>query len=289
MQLEDQVPKVKQLGEVLLDAGLITETSLVAALAKQVGLEFIDLTDFRIDGSAAALIPETVAKRYVALPIAFDNEKLVVAMSDPSNVYAIDDIRTMTGKDIKPVVATRTDILAAISRVQRMEGSIESLAAGAEEAAGDDEFDLGKTKELVEEAPIVKLVNLLITQAVNDRASDIHIEPEEKDLRIRYRIDGVLHEVMRSPKTIQAGVISRLKIMSEMDIAERRVPQDGRVGLVVGGKAIDLRVASLPTVYGEKIVLRILDKSSVMLKLEDLGFLDVNFQRFQSVFTKPYG
>jgi type IV pilus assembly protein PilB len=318
MQLEDQTPKVKQLGEVLLDAGLIThdqllaaqeeqtrrkrslgrvliemglitETSLVAALAKQVGLEFVDLTDFRIDGSAAALIPETVAKRYVALPISFDNEKLVVAMSDPSNVYAIDDIRTMTGREIKPVVATRTDILAAISRVQRMEGSIESLAQGAEEAAGDETFDLSKTKELIEEAPIVKLVNLLITQAVNDRASDIHIEPEEKDLRIRYRIDGVLHEVMRSPKTIQAGVISRLKIMSEMDIAERRIPQDGRVGLVLGGKAIDLRVASLPTIHGEKIVMRILDKSSVMLKLEDLSFLDVNFQRFQSVFTKPYG
>src|SRR5918992_2683467 len=161
MQLEDQVPKVKQLGEVLIEMGLITETSLVAALAKQVGLEFIDLTDFRIDGSAAALIPETVAKRYVALPIGFDDEKLVVAMSDPSNVYALDDIRTMTAREVKPVVATRTDILAAISRVQRMDGSIESLA-GVTGEAEEEEIDLGKARELVEEAPIVKLVNLLI-------------------------------------------------------------------------------------------------------------------------------
>jgi type IV pilus assembly protein PilB len=285
---EEQTRRKRSLGRILIEMGLITETSLVGALAKQVGLEFIDLTDSRIDGSAAALIPEAVAKRYVALPISFEGERLVVAMSDPSNVYAMDDIRTMTGRDVKPVVATRTDILAAISRTQRMEGSIESLAERVEEGI-DDDMDILKTKELVEEAPIVKLVNLLITQAVNDRASDIHIEPQERDLRIRYRIDGVLHEVMRSPKTIQAGVLSRLKIMAEMDIAERRIPQDGRVGLVLGDKAIDLRVASLPTVYGEKIVLRILDKSSVMLKLEDLGFLDENFKRFETVFTKPYG
>jgi type IV pilus assembly protein PilB len=285
----EQERRQRSLGRVLIELGLITESNLVAALAKRVGLDFIELTDSRIDGSAAALIPESLAKRYVALPIGLDEDgRLIVAMSDPSNVYAIDDIRTLTGREVKPVVATRSDILATISRVQRMEGSIESLAEGAE-ALEEEDLDLSKTKELVEEAPIVKLVNQLISQAVNERASDIHVEPQEKDLRIRYRIDGVLHEVMRSRKTIQAGVLSRLKIMSEMDIAERRIPQDGRVGLVIGGKAIDLRVASLPTVYGEKIVMRILDKSSVLLKLEDLGFLESNYERFRSSFTKPYG
>ncbi|MGH2676700.1 MAG: GspE/PulE family protein, partial [Actinomycetota bacterium] len=141
----------------------------------------------------------------------------------------------------------------------------------------------------IEDAPIVKLVNLLITQAVSDRASDIHIEPAEKDIRIRYRIDGVLHEVMRSPKNIQAGLISRLKVMAEINIAERRIPQDGRIGLVVGGKAVDLRLATLPTVYGEKIVIRILDKSSVLLKLEDLGFADSSYTEFEKGFRRPYG
>lgn len=279
----------RSLGRVLIDKGLLTESNLIALLAKQIGLDFVDLTETTIDPSAASLIPENLAKRYKALPIAYDNGKLVVAMSDPSNVFAIDDIRTLTGKEIRPVVATGTDILAAITRIQRLDKSVESIAQEADQLAADEIVDVGRARELVDEAPIVKLVNLLITQAVNDRASDIHIEPQEKDLRIRYRIDGVLHEVMRSPKTIQAGVLSRLKIMAEMDIAERRIPQDGRIGLVVGGKPIDLRVASLPTVYGEKIVLRILDKSSVLLKLSDLGFLQDNFKRFESAYSKPYG
>lgn len=291
-QLEEAVEEHRlngrSLGRVLIEKGYLSESMLVATLAKQVGLQYVDLADYTIDGSAAALIPESVAKRYVALPIGYDGDRLLVAMSDPNNVYARDDIRTLTGRDIKAVVSTRSDILAAIAKVQRMDGSIESFAEAADHGI-EEELDISSTRDLVEEAPIVKLVNLLISQAVNDRASDIHVEPQEKDVRIRYRIDGVLHEVMRSPKTIQSGVLSRLKIMADMDIAERRVPQDGRVGLVVGGKNIDLRVASLPTVYGEKIVLRILDKSSVLLKLEDLGFSKYNFERFESIYTQPYG
>ncbi|MGH2721761.1 MAG: GspE/PulE family protein, partial [Actinomycetota bacterium] len=278
----------RSLGRILIDKGFVTESNLVAALAKRLGLQFVDLTEFQIDPSASALIPESLARRYKALPVGFDGGKVVVAMSDPSNVLAQDDIRTLTGREIAPVVATATDIVAAISRIHRLDRSVESITADL--AVEEEEApDIARARELVEEAPIVKLVNLLITQAVEQRASDIHIEPQEKDLRIRYRIDGVLHEVMRPPKSIQSGVLSRLKIMAEMDIAERRVPQDGRVGLVVGGRAIDLRVASLPTVYGEKIVLRILDKSNVLLRLEDLGFGPQSFERYEDSFLKPYG
>ena len=279
----------RPLGRILIDKGFVTESNLIAALAKRLGLQFVDLTEYPIDPSASALIPENLARRYKALPVGFDEGKVVVAMSDPSNVLALDDIRTLTGKEVAPVVATATDIGAAISRIQRLDRSVESITASAELVEEEEAPDIARARELVEEAPIVKLVNLLVTQAVDQRASDIHIEPQERDLRIRYRIDGVLHEIMRPPKSIQSGVISRLKIMAEMDIAERRIPQDGRVGLVVGGKAIDLRVASLPTVYGEKIVLRILDKSNVLLRLEDLGFSVPNFKRFESAYTKPYG
>jgi type IV pilus assembly protein PilB len=283
---EEKRLRKRSLARILIEMGFVTETNLVSALARQVGLEFFDLSDTTIDVSAAALLPENVSKRYVAVPIGFDDGKLIVAMSNPADVYALDDIRTMTGREVKPVVATRSDILEVIGRVQRVDGSIESLSKGAEV---EEIVDISRPEEAADQAPIVKLVNMLITQAVSERASDIHIEPQERDLRVRYRIDGVLHDKLRSQKSIQPGVISRLKIMADMDIAERRIPQDGRVGLVVGGKAIDLRVASLPTAFGEKIVLRILDKSSVLLRLEDLGFLDHNYRRYESVFRRAYG
>ncbi|MGH2691160.1 MAG: GspE/PulE family protein [Actinomycetota bacterium] len=286
---EEQQRTGRSLGRILVERGWVTESGLIALLARQIGLEFVELTDISVDTTAAGLIPESLAKRYRALPIGYEDSKLIVAMSDPSNVLAIDDIRTLTGREVKPVVATATDILAAISRVQRLDRTVQNIASPKHDERQQlpvEEEDIAETGD---DAPIVRLVNLLITQAVAERASDIHVEPQERDLRIRYRIDGVLHEVMRSPKTIQGGVVSRLKIMGEMDIAERRIPQDGRIGLVVGGKAIDVRVASLPTVYGEKVVLRILDKSSALMKLEDLGFLETNFKRFERAFLRPYG
>jgi type IV pilus assembly protein PilB len=203
-------------------------------------------------------------------------------------VFALDDIRTITGMDVKPVVSTRDDITEAIGKYSSMSEDMEAMADDLSDTYTDAE-DLTQLKAVTEEAPIVKFVNLLITQAVADGASDIHIEPQERDIRVRFRVDGVLHEVMRSPKSIQSGVISRLKIMAEMDIAERRIPLDGRIGLVIQGKPIDLRVSTLPTVYGEKVVMRILDKSNVMLELSDLGFLPENFKRFEESYTKPYG
>jgi type IV pilus assembly protein PilB len=279
----------RSLGRVLIEMGMLKEPDLVAALARQVGLEYIDLAEYQVDPNAVSLLPEQVARRYRALPIGFENSHIVVAMSDPANVFAMDDIRTITGMEVKPVVATVADVDAAIRRYGQFDRTAGDIATEASTQAGDELQDLEAVPAAVGDAPIVRLVNLLITQGVADRASDIHIEPMERDIRIRYRIDGVLHEVMRSPKNIQNGLTSRLKVMADINIAERRVPQDGRVGLVVGGKAVDLRVATLPTVYGEKVVIRILDKTTALLKLSELGILDSAYERYEDAFRKPYG
>ncbi|MFN8035977.1 MAG: ATPase, T2SS/T4P/T4SS family [Acidimicrobiia bacterium] len=278
----------KPLGRLLIEQGAITETDLVRTLARQVGLEFVDLTDYQVDPSAVALIPESLARRYQALPINWEDGRLVVAMADPSNVFAVDDIRAITGAEIKSVVATSGQLAETVDRYHRLDAEVDDVAQAAAEEL-DEGNDIAAVREVVEDAPIVKFVNLLITQAVSDRASDIHVEPTERDLRIRFRIDGVLHEVMHSPKSIQSGVISRLKIMAEINIAERRVPQDGRMSLSVAGKPVDLRVATLPTVFGEKVVMRILDKGHALLRLDDLGFLPESNERFATAYRRPYG
>ncbi|MFZ5872121.1 MAG: GspE/PulE family protein [Actinomycetota bacterium] len=278
----------RPLGRVLVEQGALSESQLVAALASQIGLEFVDLTEYPVDGSALARVAPSICRRHTVLPIGYDEGRLVLAMADPGNVFALDDVRQLSGMEPRPVVATRDDLLAAIDRYCRADADLDELTSEMEVAdQGSD--DLSKVKEIVEDAPIVKYVNLLITQAIQDRASDIHIEPTEHDLRIRYRIDGVLHEVMRSPKQITSGVTSRLKIMADIDIAERRIPQDGRLSVNAHGKKVDLRVATLPTVWGEKVVMRILDNSTARLDLGDLGFSDENFARYATSFSKPYG
>jgi type IV pilus assembly protein PilB len=276
----------RALGRVLVDRGVLTESQLVAALAQQIGMKFVDLTDYPVDGAALASVPQAVCRRYNALPIGYEDGKLLVAMSDPANVFAIDDIRSITNADVKPVVATKSDVTSAINRFHRADSDLDDLTMVLDQ---EEEENLDGLKEVVEDAPIVKFVNLLITQAINDRASDIHLEPTERELRVRFRIDGVLHEIMRSPKNIQAGVTSRLKIMADINIAERRVPQDGRLSVTVAGKKIDLRVATLPTVWGEKVVMRVLDNSTAMMRLSDLGFSQANYDRYAVSFTKPYG
>jgi len=286
--VEEQRRLGRALGRVLVDLQILTEGQLVASLAQQIGLKFVDLSDYPVDGSAVSRVPEPVCRRHTALPIGYDDGRLVVAMADPANVFALDDMRSMAGMEIRPVVATKPDVLAAINRYHRGDAELDDLTI-AMEAGRDDDDDLGKVKEVVEDAPIVKFVNLLITQAIQDRASDIHIEPAERDLRVRFRIDGVLHEVMRSPKSITSGVTSRLKIMADINIAERRIPQDGRLSVTANGKKIDLRVATLPTVWGEKIVMRILDNSTAMLTLSDLGFGQENYDVYSKSFAKPYG
>ena len=286
--LEEQQQTHRSLGRILIDKNLVTEAGLVSTLATQLGLEYVDVADYPVDPSATTLITDALARRYQALPIGWQDGRLLVAMADPSNVFAVDDIRTITGAEVKMVVSTRASILAAIDKYHRLDTDAESISAQAS-SSFEAEDDLTSVREVTEDAPIVKLVNLLITQAVQDRASDIHIEPGEHDLRVRYRIDGVLHEVMRPPKNIQSGIVSRLKIMADINIAERRVPQDGRISATIGGRAVDLRVATLPTVYGEKVVMRILDKSTALLRLDDLGFLPANRSRFEQAYRQPYG
>jgi type IV pilus assembly protein PilB len=286
--LNEQARTGKQLGRVLIESGSISETDLVRTLAKQVGLEYFDLGAATIDPSAVSLVSEAMARRYQAIAVGWEDGKLVVAMADPSNVFALDDIRAITRHEVKTVVASPTELAATIDRYFRLDTEVDTVAQAAADEYTETE-DLSSVGEVVEDAPIVKFVNLLITQAVNDRASDIHVEPTENDLRIRFRIDGVLHEVMRSPRSIQAGVISRLKVMAEINIAERRIPQDGRISMKVGGRSVDLRVATLPIVYGEKVVMRILDKGQALLRLEDLGFLPETLDRFSAAYHKPYG
>lgn len=276
------------LGRVVVEQRMITEAQLVAMLATQANMEFVDLDETTVDPAAASLVPESMCRKYRVIPIGFDDGRLIVAMADPANVLAMDDLRSVAGMNIRPVVSTRALIEAAIDKTSRLDSEVEDLGAElAKEQAADD--DLETLKELTEDAPIVRMVNAIIANAVTDRASDIHIEPTENDVRIRYRVDGVLKEAMRTDKRIRAGLVSRLKIMSELDIAERRIPQDGRLSVRVGGRSVDLRVATMPVVHGEKVVMRILDNSTAMLQLADLGFLPDSMARYEKAYTLPYG
>jgi type IV pilus assembly protein PilB len=263
----------QSLTQVLLEESLVTENDLVATLAAHLKLEYVDLDEYPVDAAAARLVTDSLARRYLALPIGWMEGRLIVAMADPSNVFAIDDIKTVTGAELRVAVATKRSVLEAIGKY----------------SAFQPETELSAIREVSEESPIVRLVNLLITQAIADRASDIHIEPAERDLRVRFRIDGVLHEVMRPPKNIQSGIVSRLKVMADINIAERRIPQDGRIRTVIKGRDVDLRVATLPTVHGEKVVMRVLDRSTALLRLSDLGFLPENMVRYEESYRKPYG
>jgi len=288
--LDEQMARGQSLGRTLVEIGILTEGQLVAALARQVGMAFVDLDEYPVDRSAVTMVPAALCRRYTVLPVGFQDGALVLATADPGNVVAVDDVRTVSGMSVLPVVATFENVNRAIDRYCRADGEMEDLSSAFEEEQAPVETDLSRIGDMVDDdAPIVRYVNLLVTQAISDRASDIHIEPTEHDLRVRYRIDGVLHEMQRSPKQIQGGVISRVKIMSDIDIAERRKPQDGRMSVTHNGRKIDLRVATLPTVWGEKIVMRILDNSTASLDLRDLAFLDQNFETYQEAYTKPYG
>lgn len=289
--LDEQAVRGESLGRVLVEIGMLTEAQLVQALASQVGMQFVDLSEYPVDRNAVALLPGSVCRRYTVLPIQLTEGSLVLAMSDPGNVLAVDDARTLSGLPVRTVVATHDDLAAAIERFCRADDEIDDLASAfEEEATVQQDVDLSRMGDSIEDdAPIVRFVNLLVTQAISDRASDIHIEPTETDVRVRYRIDGVLHEMQRAPKQVQGGVISRLKIMSDIDIAERRKPQDGRMSVTHNGRKIDLRVATLPTVWGEKVVMRILDNSTASLDLRDLSFLEDNLTTYHESYTKPYG
>jgi type IV pilus assembly protein PilB len=290
VELEDglQVQKItgNPLGRVLVDLGYATQAETLAVLAEQIGIPYVNLAERRPDAHAVASVPKELALRYMLMPMEFDADgRLLVAMADPQNVLALDDLRILTGCDVTAAIATREDITSSIEEYYR---SVDPLVGESDrevEAPGDQEMP----SEVNVDAPIVKLVNYIISKAVADRASDIHIEPQERDLRVRYRIDGVLHEAIRPPKSAQAAILSRFKIMADLDIAETRKPQDGHASLSVAGHSLDLRVSTLPTVYGERIVLRILRRDSIMLRLTDLGFLPESLKRYEGAFRKPYG
>ena len=275
------------LGKVLVDLGYATQGGILSVMAKQIGIPYINFTEKRPDANAIALVPRDLATRYTLMPIEIVDDKLVVAMADPQNVLALDDLRIITGYDIQPAISTKDDIVAAVEEYYKVATTI------SDDDLNDDadmaQVLLSDLTEVTDDAPIVKLVNYIINKAVADRSSDIHIEPQEKDLRVRYRVDGVLHEMMRSPKSTQQAMISRFKIMADMDIAENRKPQDGHTALTINGHPMDFRVSTLPTVYGERVVLRILRKDNILLRLEDLGFLPEALERFESSFRKPYG
>jgi len=274
----------------LVEDGVVTESQVASARAAQLGLPFVDLTDYPIDQSAVALVPVALLRRHEVLPIGRDGDRLLLAMADPRDVLALDDIRAAVRMQARPVVAERGDLLAALDRFVRSDSELSELTVAMVEENTSTSGDLVPVTEQAEDdAPIVRFVNLLISQAIQDHASDIHIEPGERQLDVRYRIDGVLHEMQSAPKSIQNGVISRLKIMSDIDIAERRKPQDGRMSVVHGGNRIDLRVATLPTVHGEKVVMRILDNTSSARNISDLNMLDHNFKMYENSYKKPHG
>ena len=284
----------RKLGEILSELGLVTEEDLIRAMAEEAGLEFIDLNDFPIDLKAIQLLPETMAKRHQILAVGYRNGSPVIAMANPSNVFAMDDLRTVLGRDIVTVVSSPRQITDYISRMYRhdKEASDAATRAAASQTKLDTATERAELTDLhavTDDAPIVKYVNLILRQALQERASDVHVEPSVDDLRIRFRIDGVLHDVTRSPKAIQGGVTTRLKVMADLDIAEHRIPQDGRISLNAGTREVDLRFATLPTVHGEKVVMRILDKSNAMLDLGDLGFLPEVQRRYKESYRKPYG
>ncbi len=274
---------------VLLDNGSLTQDGLARALAERYGLDHLDLGVFAVDMSAANLVTTAIAKRYHAVPVAFaDKRTLLVAMADPSNVLAVDDIAIMTGYEIRVAVAPADDIAALVSRLDRLDDVVgqsdESLAEAEEDAS-----EVVALHETDEDAPVIKLVNQIVAQAVERRASDVHLAPDGRELRVRFRVDGVLQDITTVPRRMAPGVVSRIKIMAELDISEKRLPQDGRVGLAVDGRHIDLRVVTLPSVHGEGIVMRVLDKASVVVELHKLGMADAERERFERSCRETHG
>ncbi|MEA2249139.1 MAG: type pilus assembly protein PilB [Solirubrobacteraceae bacterium] len=274
--------------EILLESSAITTDQLARAIAERNGLDHLDLSRFQVDMAAVNLLSSAAAKRYDAAPVAFADERaLVVAMADPTNVLAIDDIALMTGYEVRPAVASRDDIAGLIARLSRLDEVVQSTIFDDEEENGPNEVvDL---RETADDAPVIKLVNGIVAQAVEQGASDVHLSPAGTDLRVRFRIDGVLQDSATVPRRMVSGVISRVKIMSDLDIAERRVPQDGRVGLTIDGRHVDLRVVTLPSVHGESIVMRILDQSTGVVDLQGLGMAEGERDRFDRAIHQAYG
>ncbi len=295
---KDQLDKVlqlqkttgKKIGESLIDEGYVQEGQIIEVLEFQLGIPHLDLEKYRIHSEIPRLIGERLAKRHSLIPVKKDGGKLIVAMVDPLNIFAIDDVKIATGLEIIPAIATRKNIEDAITRYYGRESAEEAIKDFRKEyeIEGIEELENNGNQE-VNNAPMVRLVNSFIKQAVKLKASDIHIEPSEDNLRIRYRIDGDLQEIMSVAKSAHLAVVSRIKIIGKMDIAEKRLPQDGRIEMMVEGNEIDMRISVLPTVFGEKVVIRLLDRSSFVLSKTQLGFTEENMKVFEKIIKNPYG
>lgn len=281
-----------RLGDVLLESGALSSRQLLRALASQYGQDFVDLDDHVLDVELIQRVPQQLARRHRAVPVLEADDCIVVAMANPADVLALDDLRNALGRQVNPALAEAEQIFAALDRVgltdTRVQEAIQA-AVGAtpivEESAEDD----ANSGDDVEQSPVVRFVDLLLSKAVQERASDIHIEPSEEDVRIRFRVDGVLQDVMSPPKSLHAGIVSRIKVMAEIDIAERRLPQDGRMTITSSGSPIDLRVVTVPTVHGEAVVLRLLKNDREGSGVATLGFLPEQLARYEECFRKPNG
>lgn len=303
--LKRQEATKASLGRVLIEMGLASEWEMAAALGKQLNVPFITLSHYEIDRQVLEAIPEEIVLKYKIVPVDKTGDTLTIALADPSNIYLLDELRILTGCQIIPVISFESDIIEAIGRYYRGEdggnldemlkeisdsdvkAAVEQIESEAISTEPDKEENIEEVE--VNEAPVIQLVNLIVSEAIKSGASDIHIEPYEKILRLRYRIDGHLQEMTPPPKQFQNAIISRIKILSELDIAEKRLPQDGRFRVKYNNRAIDFRVATCPTVHGEKVVIRILDQGNLMLNLTDLGFEQHILDKFEREIRKPWG
>jgi len=301
--LEYQKQHGGRLGTALVKMGLVTDDEVTAVLSRQYGVPSINLKYYEVDPTVVKLIPQETAVRYQIVPLSRVGSTLTIAMTDPTNVFAMDDIKFMTGFNVEPVVASESAISEAISKFYGENASVQELdkvmkdLAGEEtdlELAGEEEqMDLASLEKAADEAPIIKLANLILTDSMRKGASDIHIEPYEKEFRVRFRIDGILQPVMNPPMKLKDALTSRLKIMAKLDISEKRLPQDGRIMIKFSKdgkkKELDFRVSTVPTLYGEKIVLRLLDKENLRLDMTKLGFEQESLTKFERNILRPYG
>ena len=283
----------KSMRRIIIETGLISEEDLTAFLSQQLDLPVVDLSNYLIDPETIDQIPESLARKHLLIPILRIGDNLTVAMVDPLDVFALDELHMKTGLNIEPVLATETEVKKSLNQHYGAKGTLEEVIDGLDreklEVKPGQEMELKRLQVIADEPPVVRLVNMIIIEAARQGASDIHIEPEEDTLKIRFRIDGLLHERTGPPKYLQSAVISCIKVMAELDIAERRVPQDGRTQMKMEGRDIDIRVSCVPTIYGENVVLRLLDRSQIILELQQLGFSPLVLTQYEKLIHSPHG
>ncbi len=302
IEKQQQLQNVVELDKVLMEMGMVTDRQRVMVLADAWGIPFVDLAKVNVEPDISRLLSQQASRRYKATPISLEGKRMTVAMVNPLDIFATDEMRLITGKEVDPLFATEEEIMMAIANAFREEVKVSHVLSEVvqelDEASVDvenilrnqeDDMSIEQLRELSAVAPVVRLSNLLLADAIHEKASDIHIEPGREGVRVRYRVDGIMRDMMVVPRPVQACLTSRIKIMANMDIAEKRMPQDGRISLLVDNKHYDLRVNSLPSIFGEKIVLRVLDRGSISVDFHKLGMLRETMDMFETMISRPYG